>query len=254
MTLLIDVGNTRLKLAVLNNGVFQYLTAIATDCASRCQQSLNETIKSLGSEVRSCVAVSVGRDEINHLVQSTLAPTIVAWIKPVAKAAGVKNGYPEPAQLGADRWVGMVGVAHHFALPHPPVVLASFGTATTIDTLSPDNEFTGGLILPGVTMMHESLARGTANLPNAPGSLASFPTSTVSAITSGIAAAQVGAILRQVRLAERVYGQAPIVGVTGGARAAVASELTDVLGVIAPIELPHIVLNGLAALAHKHKD
>jgi type III pantothenate kinase len=254
MTLLIDIGNTRLKLAMLNNGLVQYLAAIATDCAATCQQSLNEMIKSLGSEIRSCVAVSVGRDEINHLVQSTLAPTAVKWIKPVAKAAGVKNGYPTPSQLGADRWVSMIGVAHHFALPHPPIVLASFGTATTIDTLSPDNEFLGGLILPGVTMMHESLARGTANLPNAPGSLASFPTSTVSAITSGIAAAQVGSILRQVQLAARTYGQDPIIGVTGGARSAVASELQDALGVIVPIELPHIVLHGLAALAHEYKD
>ena len=41
------------------------------------------------------------------------------------------------------------GVLSRLPGAHPPFLLASFGTATTIDTVGPDNVFAGGLILPG---------------------------------------------------------------------------------------------------------
>src|SRR5690606_40571680 len=59
------------------------------------------------------------------------------------------------------------------------LILASFGTATTIDTLvvkntdtDPGNavhqyQFPGGLILPGPALMRTSLAENTAHLPDA---------------------------------------------------------------------------------------
>ena len=64
-----------------------------------------------------------------------------------AQHAGTDQRYRQPAQLGSDRWAA-AGVCR---LPgaHPPFLLASFGTATTIDTVGPDNVFAGGLILPG---------------------------------------------------------------------------------------------------------
>ena len=58
---------------------------------------------------------------------------------------------------------------------HPPFLLASFGTATTIDTVGPDNVFAGGLILPGPAMMRNALAHGTANLPVADGASSPIP-------------------------------------------------------------------------------
>lgn len=252
MILLMDIGNTRLKLGVLKNGSAEFVTAIATGSATACEEGLRESIKALGEPVKLCAAVSVGRPAVNAMAQTVVTPAKILWIKPSAEAAGVKNAYPDPSQLGADRWVSMIGLACRFNAPHPPIVLASFGTATVVDTLSPDNEFIGGLILPGVTMMHESLARGTAKLPNAIGSSTSFPTNTASAITTGVLAAQVGAVMRQARLASKAYGQEAIICVTGGAWSAVASELKEATGSVSPLELPDIVLTGLGRLAELH--
>lgn len=253
MTLLIDIGNTRVKLAVLRDGAVAFLQAIDTGNAQVLKDKLSQVIQTQNTPIHACIAVSVGHPEINQTVERVLAPIRIQWVRPSAAAAGVANGYPDPSQLGADRWVSMIGLTRHYSLPHRPIVLASFGTATTVDTLSPDNQFKGGLILPGVSMMHASLAHGTANLPNAVGALTPFPTDTVSAITSGIVAAQIGAVLRQVQLAHETYNQLPEVCVTGGAWLTVADELRRAHQTQSVKELPHVVLDGLGILASQAK-
>lgn len=46
------------------------------------------------------------------------------------------NAYRNQAQLGADRWAAMLGLRMRLPAGHPPALLASFGTATTLDTLA----------------------------------------------------------------------------------------------------------------------
>lgn len=249
MKLLIDIGNTRLKLATQQGSTMQFVTAIAIKSIEQMQKDLRRTIETLDGSIDACVAVSVASTQVNQALQELVTPLTVRWIRPGVKAAGVSNAYPDPSQLGADRWVGMIGLTRHFVLPHPPIVLASFGTATTVDTLSPANEFLGGLILPGVSLMHQVLANGTAQLPDAVGELEAFPTNTINAITSGITAAQAGAVSRQIELAHQTYGQQPILCVTGGAWPSVAHEFARVLGTERAHELPHVVLDGLSVLA-----
>lgn len=254
MRLLIDVGNTRLKLATLDGQNMTFVTAMAIESAAQLRLALQQALHTLGQsrhvQIQACAAVSVGSADINEAVQVALGSVPLNWIRATTEAAGVKNGYPDPSQLGADRWVAMIGLTRHFTEPHPPVVLASFGTATTVDTLGADNTFRGGLILPGVSLMHHALARGTAKLPNTVGTLAEFPTNTASAITSGIAAAQAGAVMRQIELVRQADGQQPLVCVTGGAWPAVQAELNRHIAPDNLLELPHVVLDGLAMLAH----
>lgn len=249
--LLIDVGNTRIKLATLNANDLDFLQAITIAETSDWQATLGEVIKSLGLAVRACIGVSVASAATNHAIEKAVAPAPLQWVYAQRQAGNVVNSYPDPTQLGADRWVAMIGLTRHFAQPHPPVVLATFGTATTIDTLSPEDEFKGGLILPGVTMMHESLASGTARLPNTPGAVEDFPTSTASAIASGIVRAQVGALVQQVELARMLYGTDPIVCASGGAYAQVEQASRRALKGLSPKILPHVVLDGLAMLAQE---
>ncbi|UOD50360.1 type III pantothenate kinase [Orrella daihaiensis] len=249
MKLLIDIGNTRLKLATHQNNTTRFVTAVSIESVEKLRHELLAAIKSLDESASVCFAVSTANTEVNQAVQDTVAPVAMTWVTPSAAAAGVANAYPDPTQLGADRWVGMIGLTRHFALPHPPILLASFGTATTVDTLSPDNRFLGGLILPGVSLMHHALANGTANLPNTVGAITTFPTDTITAITSGIAAAQAGAVLRQMTLAQQTFGQRPVLCVTGGAWPAVADEFNRSPDAARMHHLPYVVLDGLAVLA-----
>src|SRR5438552_2277587 len=68
-----------------------------------------------------------------------------------------------PAQLGCDRFASLIGA--HALFPGQPLIVATCGTATTVDALSADGLFLGGMILPGLGLMASSLARNTAQLP-----------------------------------------------------------------------------------------
>ena len=219
-TLLLDLGNTRLKLGWLINTSSQreacYLTlayADMVDLPSLLSQQPIRPTAALGVNVAS----TQNAQHVIALLKQHYGIT-VNWVSSQSEAAGVSNTYLDPAQLGADRWLAMVGLSRQ---PNPdtqPMMLASFGTATTIDTLQPiatDTlhhskaanthttkwQFIGGLILPGLTLMRASLAKGTANLPSTQGQSVAFPLSTTQAINTGIAAAQAGAVYRQWQMA-----------------------------------------------------
>jgi len=76
---------------------------------------------------------------------------------------GVTNAYTTPHALGSDRWAGMIGA--HAAFPGEHLLIATFGTATTLEALRADGCFVGGLIAPGWSLMMRSLGEHTAQLP-----------------------------------------------------------------------------------------
>ncbi len=268
MTLLIDAGNTRVKIAWLAPGAPRRtgppLILEHTELPDLAARLDFTPRRILGSNV----AGSEVRDRLEHACRA-------AWRLPVRWHDArdghdlLVNGYRQPARLGADRWLGLLGLLRHVRddpawQAGAPCVLASFGTATTIDTLAwraqPDGAcrpaFIGGLILPGAALMARSLSQGTAGLPLARGEPADFPTDTDAAIASGIAAAQAGALLRQRRLAADAYpGTRPLLFVSGGEWPRVQGELRAALsrvdpdGTDPPRWLDSPVLDGLASLA-----
>ena len=71
---------------------------------------------------------------------------------------GVRNLYQPPVQLGSDRWAALIAA---WQQEHTSCLVVNCGTATTLDALSAQGEYLGGLILPGVSMMQKSLVTGT---------------------------------------------------------------------------------------------
>ena len=245
--LLIDSGNTRIKTALADPADPATLrAAVALEQSRR-----NELSAQLPpASPQRAFGVNVAGDEASAQVAAQVAARYsigVEWIAASARRAGVRNAYARAEALGADRWAALI--AAHRRLPADDVLVASFGTATTLDAVTRDGEFPGGLILPGLDLMLAALARATAQLPLAAGSSQPFPTATEDAITSGCLTAQAGALLRQVeRLRERT-GRAPRVLLTGGAAARVAGELA---ALSLPFEIAdNLVLEGVlhAALA-----
>ncbi|CAP45162.1 type III pantothenate kinase [Bordetella petrii] len=256
MILLIDSGNSRLKVGWLDNGAREP-AAVAFDNLD--PHALGDWLGTLSRKPTLALGVNVAGAERGEGIRAALAGhgCPVHWITSRPQLLGLRNGYTQPAQLGADRLVSLLGVRSRLAQTHPPFVLASFGTATTIDTVGPDNAFAGGLILPGPALMRSSLARGTANLPLADGPVVDFPVDTHQAIASGIAAAQAGAVVRQWLAACRHYGCAADIYVAGGGWPEVQQETERLLAQAAaiagapplPAYLDRPVLDGLALLA-----
>jgi type III pantothenate kinase len=131
----------------------------------------------------------------------------------------LRNGYRDSAQLGVDRWHALI--AARAAHPDRPLVVVMAGTATTVDGVTAGGDFVGGAITPGVRMMFESLARGTANLPFASGQMSAYPDNTDDAIASGVLGAQLGLIERFVRVFRNDHGE-PLLVLAGGYSAQLA--------------------------------
>ncbi len=266
MKLLLDAGNTRVKIGWLqaDGSREPQVTAFPHD---DIQTTLPDWLGKLPERPQAALGVNVGGTALGDTLVRIVADhagCATHWQMSTPGALGLSNGYANPAQLGCDRWLAMLGLWAHPShrqegAMRPVQVLASFGTATTIDTLSPQGRFEGGLILPGLQLMLDSLARGTANLPRAGGLSALFPTDTNQAIASGVLAAQAGAILRQLLAArERFPAQTLRLAVTGGAWPDIQPELMRLLDdagiALAPWIMDNPVLDGLAMLAAQTPD
>lgn len=274
MLLLIDAGNTRIKWALaaadaapgywLSDGAVSH--ADSAGLAGQWQQALAEVTKvastaawtaaehRLPAPVRmqaawvSNVAGGTVRQTLEQALQAFRAivggPLPIHWFASVAALGGVRNGYREPGRLGCDRFAALIGARS--LRPDQALIVATCGTATTVDALAADGRFLGGMILPGPGLMAGALARGTAQLPppapTAPPPVAMpilFADNTEAAIGAGCLAAQAGAIAQAVQ----AHGDAQCL-LAGGAAAWIAPYLTI------PFTLAdNLVLIGLQAVA-----
>ncbi|HEX7644158.1 MAG TPA: type III pantothenate kinase [Burkholderiaceae bacterium] len=248
MLLLVDAGNTRIKWALADAGP-------ATPLA-KWKSAGSVVHGQIGSLAASWAALDASRVLLSNVagaaVHASLDSMLTArglkpeWQTSQAKLAGIRNGYRQPAQLGSDRFYSSIGA--HALYPDMALMVVTCGTATTIDAITEDGTFRGGLILPGLGLMAGALARNTAQLPQveAHGEDVLFADNTEEAIIAGCMAAQAGAIERVWAGFLREYGECEALClVSGGAGAAVAAHLA----------IPHrvvdnLVLPGLQAAAY----
>lgn len=159
------------------------------------------------------------------------------WITPGPAEGGVCNGYADPVALGADRWCALVGAR---ALHSGDCLVVMAGTATTVDWLSANGEFRGGLILPGMRLMKQALSNHTAGLTYADGELVDVPRNTADGIETGCLLAQTGAI-------EKMYSRLPVGGLclmSGGEAARIAACLS-----VPHRRVDNLVLEGIVRMA-----
>lgn len=253
MIVLLDVGNSRIKLGWQHPSLGREpsVHAIALRPLDALSELLRKWLSALPIPATRAwgvnVAGSVVGERIEQVLRESGAP--IQWLLPTARKFEVRNAYDNPEQLGADRWSALLGLAEQrIAKTSSAAVLATFGTATTIDTLSPDQVFEGGLILPGPALMRQSLAQGTANLPLANGAGNNFPKNTLQAISTGVVAAQAGAVWRQCLIAEQRYNTPPALYVSGGGWPEVESEIRARLSHLDITFIANPVLDGLARM------
>ena len=234
MMLCLDAGNSRLKYGLFSDG--QWVVQGALEYAELDQ--LSERLPRAPKRVIICNVA--GADVAASLDRLVSALGLEAeWFASSLSACGVTNGYALPTQLGADRWAALIGARGIHA---GDAVVVMSGTATTIDVLDQAGHFRGGVILPGLSMMRQALASGTAGLPLAIGEFDALPRNTDDAITSGAVQATLGAIERISALPLRETSSATsLCLLSGGAAAALAPHLKVPYRLI-----DNLVLEGLA--------
>ena len=202
MILLIDAGNTRIKWGTVGMANEPTATPSWLDKGSVSHAGMSALKASWAVLPISRILISnVAGEQMQHALELLLA-SCVAGVKAerfisTSQCAGLTNAYQEPAQLGCDRFAS--AIAAHALFPLRALLVVTCGTATTIDAVTADGTFIGGMILPGLQLMAQSLAKNTAQLPQIAESISMhqiFADNTDQAITSGCINAQVGAIMR----------------------------------------------------------
>lgn len=242
MLLLIDAGNTRVKWAVaepqaapgkwLVRGLVEH--AQINDLAH-----VWGVLGGLTHALVSNVAGTAMRERLEAMLLGYgMRQENISWFASQAHCAGLTNLYREPERLGCDRFATAIGARTLY--PGRPLLVATCGTATTVDAISANAEFSGGMILPGLGLMAKSLARNTAQLPDIAQDIKiadPFATHTEAGIASGCLAAQAGAIEHAYAALER-RGTAPVCLLSGGAASLIAPHLA----------VPHEIVENLVLI------
>ena len=175
--LLIDSGNSRIKWALADgHGKLGEIGMLQHDAdAGLGDAGTLAALRELPWARHSSAVVTPHSIWISNVAGATAAQRIVTlldacWpevprhtIATELQQCGVSNRYQTPAQLGSDRWAGLI--AAHAAYPGEHLLIATCGTATTLESLHANGGFNGGLIAPGWTLMMQALGQHTAQLP-----------------------------------------------------------------------------------------
>jgi type III pantothenate kinase len=250
-TLLVDIGNTRVKWAQLRGSAPSGARAVAHESDVEIIESL---VRRAPRGIERIVAVNVAGVRFERALSKVARARFgvaTEFMKSTRSACGVVNGYRDVWRLGADRWMGVIG-AHHLVggkARGGHVLVANVGTALTIDLVSASGRHRGGAIVPGPATMISSLLAGTNGIRRrARGVRASarrlFAADTASALAGGARFAAAAFIDRAVEEATRALGTCPVLILSGGG----ARELAPLLAHRARL-VPDLVLRGLAACA-----
>ena len=238
MQLLVDIGNTSIKWATWDGeqladpGSAKHFGALPIDLLAAWDAL---------DDISGIIVARVGPQSVLDAVANIAA---ARWrcdlteIATSAEAHAVRIAYSEPARLGVDRFLALIGAHTQHA---GPKLIVDAGTAVTYDLLLADGSHLGGLILPGIALMRDSVLAGTQIPRYEP---AEADQSWADDTAEAVAAASIQA---PAALAERLYqrlsdhaSQSPKLIITGG-------DAERLLPAITPpaIHQPDLVLLGL---------
>jgi type III pantothenate kinase len=248
MTLLLDVGSTRLKWGVLGEESFTpggsavHRGRPPPEVLAECLGSVSPP----GRIVAGCVAGNQFAEALRHYAESQWG-TSPEFLHAQAEVAGVRNGYREPGRLGVDRWAALLAT-RDFA--HGAACIVDCGTAITVDALGADGSHLGGLIVPGLELGRQCLLAATTGVAEAmdadqdPASVGILARDTRNAVTGGALYATVAFVDRIVQDVGAALGGRMVRVLTGGD----ADRLLPLLAGRYRHE-PWLVLRGLAVMA-----
>ncbi len=168
MLLAIDAGNTNITL-----GLFRGQELIAQ---SRLITERERSGAAYEADVRTAFErAGIDRKEVKGIAIASVVPQLDGALRQIAASfsvdplfvdhttdTGLKLLYQPPSDLGADRIVDCVAAMNKYGTP---CIVIDFGTATTFNAISKNNEFLGGAISPGLFTCAEALFQRAAKLP-----------------------------------------------------------------------------------------
>jgi type III pantothenate kinase len=168
MLLALDVGNTEITIGLFAGAELERSWRVTTH-PSRTADEWAALLRAFFSQSGLDIT-DVDRSIIASVVPShteALADGLLDATGTTALIVGPDSPLPirldveEPATVGADRVVNTLAASRLFRVD---TIVVDFGTATTLDCITKDGRFLGGIIAPGVKTAGENLVRKAAKL------------------------------------------------------------------------------------------
>lgn len=156
MNLIIDIGNTRIKLAVFESDNLKFVEIASPHTLIDSLYEIKNQYNIVNAIVSSVTEIPAELELFLHdLTFSILlsSDTVVPFV----------NQYENPATLGVDRIALVTAASVKF--PKQDVLVIDAGTCITYDFLTHNNNYLGGAISPGINMRLQAMNYFTKKLP-----------------------------------------------------------------------------------------
>jgi type III pantothenate kinase len=161
--LAVDVGNTQTVFGLFDDGSLLENWRVATES------------QRTGDELGALVGRFIDLGGIDGICLSSTVPTLIReyevfaerWAKAplLVMGPGVRTGIPirydDPREVGPDRIANAVAAKERYGAP---CIVVDFGTSTNFDVVSPEGEYVGGVLAPGIEISMEALFQRAARL------------------------------------------------------------------------------------------
>jgi len=157
MNLIIDVGNTLVKLAVFDINVLEF----KKNCVKADFLSVLNEVSVAYPKIDNVIVSSVGNFSEGELLE--IKNRYKVFVLTHKDSIPFINKYSSPETLGADRIALVSAAAVQYSKKN--VLIIDAGSCITYDFINSDNEYLGGAISPGIIMRYKSLNTFTEKLP-----------------------------------------------------------------------------------------
>lgn len=251
MLLCLDVGNSHIYGGLFSNDEiclrFRHTSKVST--SDEIGIFLKAVLRENSFEPNLVTSIAIC-SVVPQLDYSLRAACIKYFSKtPFFLQSGVKTGlnikYNNPKDVGADRIANAIAACDKF--PSANLIIIDFGTATTFCAVNSQKTYLGGVIVSGLSLSVDALAKNTAKLPRVEIVKVDkvVGRSTIESMQSGVFYGAIGSTLELIRRIkkEEFLGKEVIVIATGGFASLFDNyELYD-------YHIPDLVLQGIKIAA-----
>lgn len=153
MNLIIDIGNTKTKVALFSNNKIISSKSVVFD----------KILNNLPNKNNLNVIISSVKNLDSDFIDSIIKKYKNVILLDCKTKIPLVNKYSTPETLGFDRIAAAVGAS--YLKPNSNIIIIDAGTALTIDFVNNKNEYLGGNISPGIEMRFKALNSFTEKLP-----------------------------------------------------------------------------------------
>ena len=236
MQIIIDIGNTKAKVALLDEGKWTVHTLALADFTA---EEIRSIISSNG-DPRSAIIASVSHYDpaIDDIIKEQC--NLLKFDKTLEMPVGIN--YRTPATLGNDRLANACALYDRYA--GTPALAIDCGTCIKFDIVDNAGNYLGGSIGPGLVMRFKALSHFTAQLPelSVDPNIALIGDSTVNSIQSGVFNGVISEIDGMINQYEHLFKGIKKV-ITGGDAELLAGKLKSSIFVA-----PNLTLHGLKVI------